>query len=275
MYLIDLFESAKTDLLYSKIAIKFFVNIVDNFDKYFERMIDKEENVQFVYFGAYKPELSKKVYNDVNLDIDYEYFILNIFLTFYNPDKKELSRKEPRITNDGDLYNIIIPIPVESDGKSLNEINTNKFAIAFSKYKSVFIHEYTHFIDLKIRGAKKTQNILTSQSSNFNYQKYINTPIEFNAFFMENLENSLVSLIENKEHRNEAFHEYNPRRFIEILFEYFDFETLYNLYNDENKRKMIKRLTSIYNYVFDKIKNYSNEKSLTISAHKALRDIFS
>jgi hypothetical protein len=162
--------------------------------------------------------------------------------------------------------------------------NSKKLSINFSEKEAV--HELTHFLDLKRSGGEQTKTYLkklapqytddylafvkkagrepgdqdaqalwqnhTGQSATKGRDRdeYSNDPYELNAHFMEHIMPEVNNYISKTMEVPPTFEEFKNKIFQTVLNNN-DFNTFYKHLNDQNKRKIIKRIAVYYQQLKD------------------------
>lgn len=256
-----LFEDAKKDILHLNIAQKIFDVFETNFDFFFDVVFFSDYLIIYK-FDPDKQYLVDELKRQVNLAIDEKFFDFELDVYFINDDGY---KHHPNLKNASGIHsNGNIKLIVDIYDNNVSDTIGNETNIASMKFltmKDTFVHEYVHFIDDKIKTPDRdiTKNTLKMLSKG-DYVKYYNEPIEFNAHFIEALKSILFKMASMIKLRNDVFKSYNPHGFIEHAFKNSSkLKNLYSYYNNKNKRKMLKRLYGIYQYLWENIKDIPDE----------------
>lgn len=131
--------------------------------------------------------------------------------------------------------------------KSINIFNP-KFKISATFDKKALFHEIIHHLDFirqykgGIKGFEKSAERIKRPDDTIDWEKYYNEPLEMNTHFFERVFPGILEDIKNnKELINKPFSDF----FKETLKDYA-FSTFYGYLNDKNKRKIQKRLGTLY-----------------------------
>ena len=104
-----------------------------------------------------------------------------------------------------------------------------------------FVHEYNHFLDEKRRKKPSLPKVGVEP-----YEKYSNSPEEFNAHAQEafaQLEKDVKSMSEEQKY---VLFQHGYKKFLKKLLTYFD-ENFLDSLNDENHKRLLRRSYDLFN----------------------------
>lgn len=192
----------------------------------------------------------------------------NLYLVFVDKKtsdkRKTISAEAYRsITPEGRLYwiELLIDVPYKSL-KAYNSTFRKSVLAAFATpdIKKSYIHEFVHTLDFRRMSdeylLKRSEMKRKKREAGIkkDFKKYVNDPLERNAYFFESLDSVIdeLKIIQTREEWDE-FTGGSPRAFIEIFVKSFLDPRAKKHWDDKAQRSMIKRLAAIYETYEEKL----------------------
>jgi len=193
--------------------------------------------------------------------------VANMHVYFYDYDligiKKTVKAKAGRNIKDGDLESVYVhlffdaPEAAKKNATTYNRWLAKNLAeiLKDPKYRSSFVHEFTHTLDFRrinpkylvARSIRKTAE--KEAKSEINRDKYINDPLELNAYYQQAMSDLYNKLLET-----ETVEEWNnivgntPQEFATKLIANLRPQVQKRL-NPENVKRLMKRASTAWEYM--------------------------
>lgn len=180
------------------------------------------------------------------------------FVFYRMSDRPPMSSSFERfVSTDGEntftFYSVKIVIPLDTmrsiSPKRLLNLHVNE---AETKARSIFVHEYVHYMDSKRIKGKPSKNHQTKHVfKNQGFSDYVNTPAEYNAWFQQfihGLETQWDQLVEKNSNLLKAYPEFRNIVLKQILLPGYrgEIQHPYEDLTPENRRRFDKRLYQFF-----------------------------
>ena len=234
-------ESGKTDLEIYRSALKTFEQVIQKITNTIDNRSKANSNKPITLYKNSR-------FSNLGADIDTEFGKLSVDFDFfgkYNPNIFGTYIHEPA----GIILNLkeILQLDPQGDtlsipGKKLKQMINNSLVF------NTFLHEFTHFYDIKqnkYNPNKSNINIPLSNESDF--ERYLNLPIEKNAFTMQLIHNIIFNLNEKYGRNWQAISREEKLDYLKNELEKDkDFMHIYTRMDSKSKKRLLSRIYSIF-----------------------------